>query len=74
MTAILPRLGPEMVPASSRDSSTLMSRATPVLLRYLITRRLRLRLRWGLVLVTKFNASSFVIMAGFLRRMEAWSD
>jgi hypothetical protein len=37
---ILPRLGPEMVPASSRDNldnSTLMRKATPELLRYLIT-------------------------------------
>ncbi len=37
MTAILPRLGPGRVPASSRDNSTLMSKATPVLLHYFVT-------------------------------------
>ncbi len=30
MTAILPRLGPGRVPASSRDNNTLMSKATPL--------------------------------------------
>ncbi len=37
MTAILPRLGPGRVPASSRDKNTLMSKPTPVLLRYFVT-------------------------------------